>query len=312
MSQWRLWRSRVGALGLLILGSSLGLPQSSLADEHGRGDLVLNEDQVCTRCHDEYEFYPILSIGRSGHGVRADERSPSCTSCHGESRDHLEGRTEDGGRPKTDVLFGADSPTPARERSAVCLDCHQGGKNLHWQMGPHAANDLACTSCHQSHTGKDAVLNPVTQPRVCADCHPRQRQAMNRFYTHPSEEGQVVCSDCHNSHGTLDADSLARDSLVDTCYQCHAEKRGPFVWSHEPVNEDCSYCHDSHGSNIAGMLSYRSPMLCQNCHEGDAHRGLPPGEFSPFTTGRGCVDCHTNIHGSNSSSGSLGARSLRN
>jgi hypothetical protein len=43
---------------------------------------------------------------------------------------------------------------------------------------------------------------------------------------------------------------VKKDSTVETCYQCHAEKRGPFVHNHEPVQEDCGNCHTQvHGGN---------------------------------------------------------------
>src|ERR1039457_1694677 len=46
----------------------------------------LKRDQVCTRCHDESETKPILSIYQTKHGVRGDPRTPMCQPCHGEAR----------------------------------------------------------------------------------------------------------------------------------------------------------------------------------------------------------------------------------
>ncbi|WP_207063608.1 DmsE family decaheme c-type cytochrome [Motiliproteus sp. SC1-56] len=312
MSRWE-WRgglSKVAAL-MLFLGG-LALPPTVIADEHGRGDLVLNGDEICTRCHDEYEYYPVLSIGKTAHGVRADDRTPNCTSCHGESQAHLDGSETSDTRPLTDIRFGDSSTTPVSARNEACLSCHQGGQQIHWQIGAHSANDVACSSCHQLHTAHDKVRDRETQPEVCFECHKEQRMEMQKFSSHPVEIGKVVCADCHNAHGSLSENSLVRTSVVDTCYQCHAEKRGPFIWNHEPVSEDCGYCHEPHGSNIDGMLKLRMPMLCQNCHEGDAHRGLPPSDDGRLTTGRACANCHTNIHGSNSPTGNVGSRSLRN
>src|SRR4051794_6195361 len=45
-----------------------------------RQDLVLNGDAQCTRCHDEGDDYPVLAIGATRHGTRADSRTPTCTS----------------------------------------------------------------------------------------------------------------------------------------------------------------------------------------------------------------------------------------
>lgn len=314
MDKWSWLGSVPKACLCALLLACLALPQISHADEDedARGDLALNGDAICTRCHDEYEEYTVLAIGKTKHGTRADDRTPSCTSCHGESQAHLDGSETEDTRPALDIVFGPQSPTPVSQRNETCLDCHQGGERIHWQMGAHNANDVACTSCHQVHTDHDKVRERLTQSEVCFTCHKQQRMDSQKFSRHPIEEGKVVCSDCHNSHGSAGVKELVRDTVVDTCYQCHAEKRGPFIWNHEPVNEDCSYCHNSHGSNIDAMLKTRMPMLCQNCHEGDAHRGLPPEENSRFTTGRACANCHTNIHGSNSPAGNIGSRSLRN
>src|SRR5580692_9869972 len=52
-------------------------------------DRSLAGDKVCTSCHDESETRPILSIYKTRHGVKADERSPGCQSCHGASVAHV-------------------------------------------------------------------------------------------------------------------------------------------------------------------------------------------------------------------------------
>ncbi|MCY7389890.1 MAG: hypothetical protein LH481_17845 [Burkholderiales bacterium] len=52
-------------------------------------DLVLNGDARCTKCHDEGDAFPVLAIGKTPHGTKADKRTPSCVSCHGESDRHI-------------------------------------------------------------------------------------------------------------------------------------------------------------------------------------------------------------------------------
>ncbi|WP_210394543.1 DmsE family decaheme c-type cytochrome [Motiliproteus sediminis] len=295
-------------LALLCLST---LPAVSFAAEDERGDLVLKEDAKCTRCHDEYELYPVLSIGKTKHGTMADGRTPSCTSCHGDSQAHIDGSETESERPLVDVQFGAKSPTPVADRNATCQSCHKGGERMHWGTSTHNANDVACTSCHQVHTEHDKVRVRQDQAEVCFNCHKQQRMDINKFSRHPVEEGKVVCSDCHNAHGSAGPKNMVRDSVVETCYQCHAEKRGPFIWDHMPVTEDCGNCHNPHGSNIAGMLKARQPMLCQQCHEGTSHRGHVPEVDGRYTAGRGCLNCHTNIHGSNNPTANRESRSMR-
>ena len=82
----------------------------------------------------------------------------------------------------------------------------------------------------------------------------------------PIGEGKIVCSDCHNPHGSFTEAMLRTDTINDTCYKCHAEKRGPFLFEHEPVRENCLNCHDPHGSVNEYMLKESRPRLCFECH----------------------------------------------
>jgi cytochrome c553 len=61
----------------------------------------LDRDSVCTNCHDENESKPILAIYQTAHGNKADSRTPSCQSCHGESEKHLSSKSA-----APDILFG--------------------------------------------------------------------------------------------------------------------------------------------------------------------------------------------------------------
>ena len=57
--------------------------------------------------------------------------------------------------------------------------------------------------------------------------------------SHPMRENQLLCRDCHDPHGGA-GDALAIHATTnDTCFACHAEKRGPFLWEHPPAAEDC-------------------------------------------------------------------------
>jgi DmsE family decaheme c-type cytochrome len=210
-----------------------------------------------------------------------------------------------GGRPKPDRTFGRKALTPASEQNAACTTCHNGGKRMHWQGSAHESRDVSCTSCHTVHAGHDRVRDKVEQPQVCFTCHKEQRNQVHRASRHPTLEGKVACSDCHNPHGTAGPKMLVRDNTNDTCYTCHMEKRGPFVRTHQPVTEDCAICHNPHGSNNPNLLKQRPPYLCQQCHEPTGHRGTP-GSVTVTTNGtsqnlvaRGCANCHTNIHGTN-------------
>jgi DmsE family decaheme c-type cytochrome len=113
----------------------------------------------------------------------------------------------------------------------------------------------------------------------------------------------MVCSDCHNPHGSFSEALLREKSVNDTCYKCHAEKRGPFLFEHTPVRENCDNCHDPHGSVNEALLKISRPKLCYECH-GLGHGNIP-GVNSRLAFSRACNNCHTEVHGSNSPSGAI-------
>lgn len=280
-----------------------------------RKDLALKGDAVCTRCHGVDDEFPVLAIARTKHGTIADKRTPTCTSCHGTSETHINrpaGATE---RPKPTVVFSKKGNTQPEAQNQACLTCHQGGKRMHWQVSLHASRDTTCTSCHQVHTQHDKVRDKQDQAQVCFTCHKEQRAQINRPSRHPIPEGKMTCSDCHNPHGGAGPKNLVRDNVNDTCYTCHMEKRGPFVRTHQPVQEDCSICHNPHGTTTPNLLKARSPFLCQQCHEPTSHRGnigsLTGASTSANTAARGCLNCHTQIHGTNNPANISNERTFR-
>ena len=58
----------------------------------------------------------------------------------------------------------------------------------------------------------------------------------------------MTCTDCHNPHGTPNPFQLKQASVNENCYSCHAEKRGPFLFTHPPVFDNCDNCHEPHGT----------------------------------------------------------------
>jgi DmsE family decaheme c-type cytochrome len=146
---------------------------------------------------------------------------------------------------------------------------------------------------------------------MCFACHPRVRAQTHRLSSHPFKEGRIECSDCHAVHGSVSESLLAQETLNETCYTCHAEKRGPFLWEHQPARDDCTTCHVPHGSNHPNLLEARTPWLCQECHMAPFHpstaytgSGLP-GRGTPGRNLllKNCQNCHTAVHGSNHPSG---------
>ena len=268
---------------------------------------------TCLSCHEDEVT---LAVFRTKHAVPSDSRGPfghgqlQCEACHGPGGAHA-GRVRRGQERPPVIRFDADSATPIAEQNGMCLECHEGDVGFSWHTGTHPSDEVACADCHDSHAGRDAVLNTATQADVCFDCHRMQRTETQKAFAHPILEGKMDCVGCHSMHADTVATQLARLSVNDTCFQCHAEKRGPYLWEHAPVSEDCGLCHAPHGSNHPGMLVKRAPLLCQSCHSQAGHPsiandagGLADGVPSRFLLGQSCTNCHSQVHGSNHPSGS--------
>ena len=277
---------------------------------------------VCANCH-EAQW---RSIDLTPHGARNDAQGSMCQACHGNASEHM----KDPMKVKPANLVGQGHS--ADERTGVCMGCHSGNRNLaFWTSGKHQLNQVTCANCHSIH-GRDAgpTINKFVttflpnQADICANCHQPIRTATMKPSHHPIPEGKIKCSDCHNPHGAITPAMLKQPTINDQCYSCHADKRGPYVFSHPPVEENCATCHNPHGSVHARLLNESAPNLCQDCHDASRHPGTvygaagsficQPGDTSAGCTGktgqpnpgvnsrlvaRACVNCHSAIHGSN-------------
>ncbi len=206
--------------------------------------------------------------------------------------------------------FGQDANAPVEEQNQVCLGCHTDHGRVGWFGSVHEEEEVACATCHRIHAEDDPMEDAIAQQDACFGCHPRTRSLALMPSSHPLRFGQMACSDCHDAHNGLNDFQLVKTNVNDTCYTCHAEKRGPMLWEHAPVPEDCSLCHNPHGSNHAAMLKQRPPLLCQQCHMPSGHPSMAytsdsieDSYASRFLLGASCMNCHTQVHGSNHPSG---------
>jgi DmsE family decaheme c-type cytochrome len=269
---------------------------------------------TCLECHDdETAGYSASALFKTKHAQRGDRRTPfgpgglQCEACHGPGAAHARNK-----KATSINTFKADSKLSLPERNQLCLGCHAGSARTAWHAGVHERAGLACTDCHKIHQEHDAVLSRGSEPQVCVACHKQQRADFQKTSAHPVRQGRMGCSDCHSAHGSSAQAMLIKPTLNQTCYSCHAEKRGPLLWEHAPVSEDCSLCHKAHGSVRPALLVKSPPLLCQQCHSAAGHpsvartgAALPGagGVGAIFVVVGGCTNCHSQVHGSNHPSG---------
>lgn len=256
--------------------------------------------ETCAGCHDEVA----TALGKTPHGSQLFGKLGvhGCETCHGPGSKHVEDPTVEANQPRIDNK-------PAAAQTAICRTCHDGGEQFLWDGSRHAQRGLACESCHSVHSFKSpkAQLKAASAAEQCFACHQTVRAETWKTSHHPIREGKISCADCHNPHGSEAPKMVRAASVNDLCYQCHTEKRGPFLWEHPPVRENCMNCHTPHGSNHLKLQKTSVPYLCQQCHSNTRH----PGTLYDATTladqsrasnrifNRACLDCHAAVHGSN-------------
>lgn len=258
----------------------------------------------CSECHaDICESFPKVS-----HGLvfaKSQLQGNVCEACHGSGAAHAtSGDPAQIINPEHQDQFGG---------SELCLSCHKETAFDNWSFSSHKAADVNCADCHSIH----ATVAPQTRDasaETCYRCHAAVRAEVSMPSHHPIAEGRMNCVDCHNPHGgpaRLTQENTGRE----LCFTCHAEKEGPFVYEHAPVNEDCMICHTPHGAVANNLLKQNEPTLCLSCHAMHFH-ATAEGVDGPFTVPldttrngisttdgwkRGmltrCTQCHGAIHG---------------
>ncbi len=274
------------------------------------------KENACAACHEDI----VKKFSTSVHGkvpnAKDIDGSTTCASCHGDGTAHMtDGSAASIKNPKK---------LSPNEINQTCTTCHsQIGNHAIWRGSKHESAGLSCLSCHSSHHAGEGqpkaianfanletetkLLKMRTEKETCYQCHGDLRKSEVQRSTHlfRNEQGQSKqsCSACHNAHGSTGEKLMQSGSLNDTCYECHTEKRGPFLWEHAPATENCANCHKAHGSNNPSLLKARTPMLCQQCHIQGRHQTVPGKPNSVFQFSRGCTTCHSQVHGSNHPSG---------
>ena len=283
-------------------------------DAHGKSGKFLSDSRasVCESCHGNSDKHAENSSRtKSAEGtinpskIAGRELNQTCLTCHSMDRTHF--NWNGGKHDRADMS---------------CLSCHsihhktmmdRFAANLTDKTGPELAEIL------NGRLPEKDLLN-FTVEDTCLRCHGEIRKALFQRSTHlfRSEtwtDGRltrrndqtvglkVTCTSCHDPHGGEGKRMLVAHSTNEVCYACHAEKRGPLLWEHPPVQENCLTCHATHGSNNEKLLTRRTHQLCQQCHVNLLPRHQTAAGFDIFTFNRSCMNCHTNIHGSNHPSG---------
>ena len=174
-----------------------------------------------------------------------------------------------------------------------------------------ATEKLGCESCHgpasthiQSKEGDnggaaDIIGFSKESPRpvedrnaVCLNCHEKADRTYWNGSTH--ETRGLACTNCHQLMEKVSVkNQLAKSTELETCFQCHKDRRAQLVKSnHMPLENGsmtCSSCHNPHGSTTDKLLKEASVNeTCYKCHA--EKRGPLLWEHEPVRDN--CLNCH--------------------
>ena len=285
----------------------------------------------CTSCHRAES----LEYAKTVHAKlpAIPNSATGCEMCHGPGKAHADGEeAAQGDDAKTfaaNKLIFSFGANPS-ENSQRCMQCHQSSRTQkEFAHSEHSNHGVACNACHSTHLVEAArapkhtvpgsaqenffsvpklpeetrwlhnSLLKKSQPELCFTCHGTIRAQFALPTHHRVPEGQLKCTDCHNTHGSMNSAELVK-SGSETCVGCHAEKRGPFVFEHPASKiQGCVACHTPHGSINRMLLVRREQrLLCLQCHVNPIAANVPHSRLG-FQTKGDCSRCHAAIHGSN-------------
>ncbi len=294
-------------VSVMCLVLALALPTLVLGD--GEPPFFTQATEIgndsCLECHDGYSGHQKAGL----HGMASGGKA-NCESCHGPGSMHAESSDP------AQILH------PDRNATLVQMNCVACHPNMlkGWKGHKIEAAGMNCNDCHSLHQPAIKGTLKAEEKELCTSCHIDVKGKIHLPSHHPVHNGRMECSSCHDMTGkTL----FAKERVNEMCLECHAQYRGPFIFEHAPVAEDCTICHDPHGTVANNLLKQNEPFLCLSCHQMHFHTQLPGyvGDFtSPVNTDRSghskidsmksafltkCTQCHKPVHGSDLPSQSI-------
>lgn len=265
--------------------------------------------ESCIGCHDFGDSSPVHPLLQGAHGASDRDGTPmaerGCEECHGPSAAHVRAPTQ----VAPGVSFGPRWIATIAEQDAQCLACHGDDTARHWEDSHHQQQELACVTCHDIHTNRDAVLKPPGQTEVCTLCHKEQKSGIHglteRAHFNPA------CSTCHSPHDGKSPHGVMLDNRSEGCASCHkladmaadpavSAKATSYHKVMAQTDKTCLGCHvgiaHEDAAGVAPLITEASSSRTVTLFypgQSDSEWLLSehPGS-QPLRQGRSCQQCH--------------------
>jgi len=255
---------------------------------------IKENSSMCLECHLDYD----TTLANTAHRMNFSKDNESsriigCINCHDGWEEHLN-------EPSVETIVDLDTLSQG-DQALLCGRCHNTPHQTSMvNTNPHGRANITCLDCHSVHNGKSLNLLEDDKGNYCLSCHRTiEARFMLRSF-HPFKGGNVSCIDCHSMEPGTNV--TGENGLEWTCQECHPKLAGPHIYEHPITYEyrvdggGCEECHFPHGSPNERLLKQPGNGTCLQCHS------IPPGHrtnHSGLGTKMACVDCHSEIHGSN-------------
>lgn len=285
----------------------LGLYQT----RHGaKGDHRTPGCQTChgpSAAHIKDKKAPTDVVFSGKNKSSTDAQSGVCLNCHkGGTRGLWEGskhHTSDIACNNCHTVHrtGEDKVMTKTAQADVCFACHKSERAQMHRISTHpiAAGKVTCSDCHNTHGSVGPKLVKEQNVRdTCFNCHAEKRGP----FLHEHAGAMDDCANCHTPHGSNNF-SLLKSRQPWLCQECHGDAAphpgAVYSGNNLPGGAQAN-------ANLTGGL--RPPMgsgatflapVPLNVQNPVTGAPITSNAGSPQIMTRSCVNCHSQIHGSN-------------
>ncbi|MBE0535564.1 MAG: cytochrome C [Phycisphaerae bacterium] len=179
----------------------------------------------------------------------------------------------------------AQRTKPTTIQSCNQTDCHDQFEMKEYLHGPIALGE--CTGCHKPDNPAEHTFKFAREGNdLCVNCH--LEQTGGKHVHKPLTEGK--CTQCHDPHSSDTKGLLVKETVAETCAQCHNVTDHEFLHGPAAVGE-CSICHNAHSSDEKKLLTMKPTDLCLACHEVTKNE-IAKFEFVHEPAKGECAACH--------------------
>jgi len=273
--------------------------------------IIKDKNDLCITCHNKEGIAKkdppkMIHTTNNKNKIKTKFKNESifCIDCHDP---HINGPKKGTEKSfKTSFLKNSDS---------VCFICHD---NINIEKSKHYIGNISidnkiislikkdndpCGLCHGIHKIKNNYIKDVSFNELCQKCHNIRDMVGDKLIksSHNSiainkkifnkEFDYIICSTCHNPHGSgknMLQENLDSNSL---CKTCHNEKFKIINSPHNVINNKtfiCSNCHKPH--NFPNKNNYMWPKeidykkdyieeMCKDCHN---YKGIADNKTVAF------------------------------